>query len=75
MKRGVKRAKRKHWSLKIGKYIADEATANRTRRKKRPWKQVVAIGLARARKAGITVPTGEGRGKRLAAGGRRQAHG
>jgi hypothetical protein len=39
----------------ISRFIGQEAKANSRRKKKRPWKQVVAIGLARARKEGLLV--------------------
>lgn len=39
----------------ISRFIGQEAKANARRKKKRPWKQVVAIGLARARKEGLLV--------------------
>lgn len=71
----MRRRRRKGWSQQVGKYIAEEARSNAHKKHKRSWNQVVAIGFARARKAGIPVPTGKGRGRKLAAYGRQQAHG
>lgn len=47
--------KRSYRQRMISRFIGEEAKANSRRKKKRPWKQVVAIGLARARKEGLLV--------------------
>lgn len=70
----MRRRRKKSWSKKVAHYIAQEMRSNAHKKRKRPWNQVVAIGFARARKAGVPIPTGGGHGRELAAFGRRGQH-
>lgn len=60
----MKRRRKKSWSKQVARYIAQEMRSNAHKKRKRPWNQVVAIGFARARKAGVHVPVNPHTGRK-----------